>query len=90
VTRTVDALDTSRHVREIQTARWRSMSPRQKLQLVDDLCDAVDRLARAGIQRDHPGASEHDVLWHLAARRYGVETADAAFGTRTRPQTAIE
>ena len=83
VNTSVDALDTSRHVRELQTSRWRSMSPGEKLQMVGDLCEAVDRLARVGIERDHPDASERDVLWHLAARRYGVQIADAAFGTQS-------
>jgi hypothetical protein len=76
------ALDTSREARDAQIDGWRRMSGTEKLTLVDDLCRAVDLLARAGIARDHPGATEREILWHLASRRYGSPLADAAFGRR--------
>lgn len=75
-------MDTAPEIQAMQTARWRAMSESEKLRLVHGLCADVDRLARVGIERDHPGSSEEDVLWHLAARRYGADLADAAFGPR--------
>lgn len=80
-----EALDTRTDARDRQVVAWAAMSDSEKLQLVDDLCRAVDDLARAGIGRDHPDATGADVLWHLAARRYGTGLADAAFA---RPDQA--
>lgn len=80
-----EALDTTTEARDSQVAVWRRMSDREKLLMVDGLCRAVDDLARVGIRLDHPDATEADVLWHLAARRYGSDVADAAF---RRPVTA--
>ncbi len=56
------------------------MSETEKLLAVRDLCASVDSLARTGILLDHPDATETDVLRHLAARRFGAELAEAAFG----------
>ena len=73
-----DALDAPAEIRDMQVARWREMSARAKLLLVRDLCEGVEQLARAGIRRDHPDVSEREMLWHLAVRRCGTETAGLA------------
>lgn len=72
--------DTSAAARAEQFALWRAMSETQKLIAFRDLCASVDQLARTGILLDHPTATETDVLRHLAARRFGLELAEAAFG----------
>lgn len=59
---------------------WRSRSETEKLLAFRDLCASVDSLARVSILRDHPAATENDVLRHLATRRFGSELAEAAFG----------
>lgn len=58
------------------------MTTTGKLQVVAALCCDVERIARLGIKRDHPDASEAEVLHHLAARRFGSSVADAAFPFR--------
>lgn len=56
------------------------MSDAEKLLAFRDLCASVDSLARVGIRLDHPNATDTEVLRHLAARRFGPELAEAAFG----------
>ena len=56
------------------------MTPQERLRAADDLSRAADALARAGIRGQHPDATDREVLWHLADRRYGRALADAAFG----------
>lgn len=72
--------DTSATARSQQIAAWRSMSEAEKLLAFRDLCSSVDSLARIGILRDHPTATETEVLRHLATRRFGPELAEATFG----------
>ena len=50
------AEDTSRDAEDRQVARWREMSPTEKLTLVAELTSAVDRLALAGIRQRYPDA----------------------------------
>ena len=76
----MEANDTTAAARSQQTALWRSMDETEKLLAIRDLCSSVDSLARVGILLDHPTATETDVLRHLAARRFGSELAEAAFG----------
>lgn len=78
-----ESRDTTDEARHVQTEMFRAMTPAERLLIAVELSEAVERLARAGIERDHPGATERQVLWHLAARRYGEALADAAFGTST-------
>lgn len=79
---TLAQTDTDVWAVEAQVERWRAMTPTEKLTLVADLCRDVEALARLGIERDHPGAGETEVLWHLAARRFGEDVAIAAFGPK--------
>lgn len=77
----MEANDATATARSQQVALWRSMSETDKLLAFRDLCAAADSLARAGILRDHPTATETEVLRQLAARRFGSELAEAAFGS---------
>lgn len=77
----VQANDTTPAARSQQIALWRSMTETEKLLAVRDLCASVDSLARVGILLDHPTATETEVLRQLAARRFGSELAEAAFGS---------
>lgn len=55
---------------------WRSMSTEQRITLVGQLCEDVDRLARAGITHRHPDWDEDRIRLELIRRRYGRETAE--------------
>lgn len=75
-----DPLDTSEEARDLQFELWRQMTPTERARISDELSNAADLAARAGIRDQHDPVSEVEMLWHLAFRRYGRQTADATFG----------
>jgi hypothetical protein len=50
--------DTSREALRVQFAALRRLTPRRRLELMDDLTMLVRSLAREGLRRRHPEASE--------------------------------
>jgi hypothetical protein len=75
-------VDTTPEVQAILNDRLRALSIADKARMVDELTTAVTQLSIAGIQRDHPNATDDDVRYHLALRRYSKELADEVYGTR--------
>jgi hypothetical protein len=75
------AVDTDASVSALLTARWRTMTPAERAEVVEQACFDVERLARAGIAALHPDYSEREVCHELARRRYGSALADAAYST---------
>jgi hypothetical protein len=61
--------DTSREVEERVMARWRSMTPTEKLAEIDDLCRGIDEVAAMGIRMRHRTADDLEVRLRLAALR---------------------
>ncbi len=59
--------------------RWRSMTIDERVALIEQMCDDVDVLARAGIVASNPAASELEIVYELTSRRYGRALADAAY-----------
>lgn len=74
--------DTDAAVFDILVGRWRAMTVTEKMALVDQICIDVERLAIAGIVAGSPDASEVEIRYQLAQRRFGHELADAAYGDR--------
>lgn len=74
------ALDTSPAVEMRQIEAWRRMEPWEKLRVVEQLVRASEELARVGIERRHPEASEREIELRLAALRLDRETMAARFG----------
>ena len=72
--------DTSPEVEERVLARWRSMSPAEKLVEIDDLHRSVEGVARMGIRMRHPEADERELVMRLAALKYGRALVLEAFG----------
>ncbi len=62
-------LDTDRAAHELQLERLRAMTMAERAELLDQMCDDVDQMARAAIRRDHPDLSEQEALHELARRR---------------------
>ena len=77
-----EAVDTTPEVQAIHFERLRAMSIVEKARMVDELTTAVTRLSIAGIHRDHPNATDDDVRYHLALRRYGKDLADEVYDAR--------
>lgn len=68
-------VDTEDDVTERQIEIWRSMTPTQRADLARRLSIDVARMAVAGIRAQHPDATEDEVRYELARRRYGEEIA---------------
>jgi hypothetical protein len=60
-------------------AHWRSMTLAERVELIEQLCADVERLARAGIAATHPEYTEIEIVRELARRRYGDALADASY-----------
>ncbi len=73
--RAVLSADTTREAEDYQVARWRGMTPADKLELVASLSRAVDRLALAGIEQRHPNASPRERFLRLAVLKLGIDLA---------------
>ena len=71
--------DTECEVFRRQLARFREMTPLQRLELADQLSADVTELALIGIRAQHPEYGPAEVLAELVRRRYGKELASAAF-----------
>ena len=72
-------LDTDPEVFEMMVERWRTMTVADRCALVTQLNADVEGFARAGINAQFPDATEVEVNYQLARRRYGSELADAAY-----------
>lgn len=73
--------DTSDEAWRVVNDRLSALTPAEKAALANQLSIDVERLARAGILLDEPGASEARIRYLLAERRYGPKLAQAAFGS---------
>jgi hypothetical protein len=62
-----------------QIARWRALSPAEKLRVVSELNAAVDTMALAGIRLRHPGASPREQFLRLACLKLGRDLARQAY-----------
>ena len=76
--------DTSSEAAAVQRRIINAKSLDQRTQMLDALCDGVAQIALAGIRKQHPDASEGDVMILLMERRYGREFMGSL------PATAID
>jgi len=67
--------DTDAESEQHQIARWRAMSPAEKLRVVAELNAAADTMALAGIRLRHPGASPREQFLRLASVKLGRDLA---------------
>jgi len=68
-------LDTAPRASDVQTARWREMSDRQKAALVASLTRATRQMAEAGIAARYPDASPRERFLRLAMLQLGLALA---------------
>lgn len=67
----------------IQADLLRKMRPSQRLRLMSNLSSTALRLARRAIRREHPDASEEELLVEFVGVHYGRDLAE-----RVRAQLA--
>src|SRR5687768_10205975 len=72
--------DTSIAAQAVQDARWRRLSPPEKLALVARLSRMVDQLSREGIKLRHAHANEEMIRRHRAELRLGRALAIRVYG----------
>lgn len=63
---------------------WRAMTPAARLQLSEQLCLDVERLALAGIRAAHPEYGPLETARELTRRRYGPSLARDAYAGLSR------
>lgn len=56
-----------------------ALSPRQRLDLWEELNAQLADLEERAVRRQHPGFDDREVLIELVRRRYGVELVDAVW-----------
>lgn len=72
--------DTSEAVDRLLMARYRQMTPSEKMRMVAELNETVEAVALTGLRLRHPDASERELRLRLATIRYGRELVIKAFG----------
>ncbi|MBT8216903.1 MAG: hypothetical protein KJO17_08650 [Acidimicrobiia bacterium] len=77
--------DTSSDIAARQRERLRGASMAERVELIEQLCDATTAVALAGIDRQHPDATATERAQLLAARRYGSAFAQTALGRMLAP-----
>ncbi|HKE14320.1 MAG TPA: hypothetical protein VKB80_05635 [Kofleriaceae bacterium] len=74
------ARDTSLEAERILIARYRSMSPAEKIVIVRDLSRMTQQLALAGLRRRYPDADDHELRMRLASARLPASVMRQVFG----------
>jgi hypothetical protein len=72
--------DTHPEIDRIIVAGLQKMSFAEKLERVRQLSLAVQQLALVDVRRNHPEATERELMLRLASRRLDAETMRRAFG----------
>lgn len=73
-------LDTSLEIDQMMADKFAAMTVAQRAVIAAELNDMCTKLALAGIRAQHGDLPEEQVRWHLAARRYGEQLANQAYG----------
>jgi hypothetical protein len=71
--------DTSAAMRSAYYARLAELSPGERVQIGLRLWEAANSLQRAAVLRENPDASEAEILYQIAASRFGEAVAQAAY-----------
>lgn len=71
--------DTSPEAERVYWQRLSELTPAEKVGIAWNLWLTADALQRAGIRHEFPDASEEEVRYVLASRRFGEELARKMF-----------
>ncbi len=72
--------DTSPAIDALLIEGFRAMTPSQKIEIVNELTQAVQQLALADVRRRHPNADSRELELRVASRWIDPELMLAAFG----------
>ncbi len=71
--------DTTAEAERVQIELWRSMSPRQKAELVGAMSRSLHELTLAGLRSRHPDADATELEVRMARLTLSAELASRAF-----------
>jgi hypothetical protein len=71
--------DTTPQAQEVYLQRLKAMTPSERLSLGAALWQAADSVQRAAIRRRNPDADEAEIVFRIAAARFGLELARKAY-----------
>lgn len=72
--------DTDHGIQQLEAARFREMSPADRLAIVAELNNACEVLAEAGIRMRHPDADDRTIRMRLFALRLGRQSMIDVYG----------
>jgi hypothetical protein len=72
--------DTSPAMAEVYHRRLAEMTPAERTHIALALCEAADRTQRAALRHFNPDASEDEITFRIAVRRFGEKLARKAYG----------
>jgi len=73
-------LDTSENADEVYFQHLRKMTPVERINIAVALWEAADATQRAGIRQQYPNATEEEIRFEMAVRRFGAELAQKVYG----------
>jgi hypothetical protein len=72
--------DSSAKAIEVYYRRLAEMTPSERIDIAAALWAAGDSLQRAVARRDHPDASDREITFQIAVKRFGEALARKAYG----------
>jgi len=75
----MSVLDTSARAKAVTMRRLAEMTPSERVHLGVQLWQAADSLQRSALRRLNPAATEDEILFQIACRRFGPELARMAY-----------
>lgn len=76
--------DTSPEMERVQIDMLRKMSISERFTLIESWSQFIREVAKQGIRRDYPNASEEEVTLMLASRLYGHPLAERIYADFAR------
>lgn len=74
--------DTTPEVEELVLRLRRAQTPGQRMTNALEMCELVRSLETGLLRKQHPEASEDEIRFLLAEKRYGRDVARRVFGAR--------
>jgi hypothetical protein len=72
--------DTSPRMREVYYRRLAEMTPSERVRIMADLWETGHALRCAGVRQQFPQADDDEVIFRVAAARFGEELAQKVYG----------
>jgi len=71
--------DTSPRAREVYLRCLAQMTPSERVQIGVDLWETAHRLQTAGLRQLYPDADDEEIIFRIAASRFGLDLASEVY-----------